>query len=654
MRQAGQAPRHFLARVLNLERSGGSPELSALLKRYWGYDSFRPLQLQAMEAVLAGRDSLVVMPTGGGKSLCFQAPALAMRGLAIVISPLISLMKDQVDALVANGIAAARLDSSLDWDEQKIVLRGIARGETRILYISPERMLSDRFRQYAKTLDISLIAIDEAHCVSIWGHDFRPEYRLIGALRDDFPGVALHAYTATATRQVRDDIVLQLGLKNPDLLVGSFDRPNLFYRAERRVALAEQIAAIIDRHKGESGIIYCIRRKDVDAMCATLRARGVRALPYHAGLSDRERKEHQDAFIEDRVEVIVATVAFGMGIDKSNVRYVIHAGMPKSLEHYQQESGRAGRDGLPAECCIFHSPADLQVWRFMTREMEGEQAVIAAEKLQAMHRYCAGGLCRHRAILNYFEQHHDGARCGACDICAGDIATLPDALIVAQKAISCVARLDQRFGADYVAKVLAGSSESRIADSGHDRLSTWGILKEHGAGAVRDWIEQLVAQGFLAREGEYRTLVITGAGKAALRGETVPLLTAPPADAGRARRRTRGTARTAAPAGVAAPEGAAAPAGTVGAAGEPEADARLFDDLRALRQEYAKAKKVPAYIIFSDVTLRDLAARRPTVHSNFLEIRGVGAKKAREYAVPFIDLIAARCLQYGLPTDRGF
>lgn len=639
MRQARPAPRHFLARILSPATDG----LTALLKRHWGYDSFRPLQLQAMEAVLAGRDSLVVMPTGGGKSLCFQVPALAMEGLAIVISPLISLMKDQVDALAANGIAAARLDSSLDWEEQKVVLRGVARGETRILYISPERMLSDRFRQYAKTLKISLIAIDEAHCVSMWGHDFRPEYRLIGALRDEFPGVALHAYTATATRQVRDDIVLQLGLRNPDLLVGSFDRPNLFYRAERRSDLADQVSAVIDRHPGESGIIYCIRRKDVDAMCATLRARGIRALPYHAGLSDQDRKEHQDAFIEDRAEVIVATVAFGMGIDKSNVRYVIHTGMPKSLEHYQQESGRAGRDGLPAECCIFHSPADLQVWRFMTREMEGDQAAIAAAKLRAMHRYCTAGVCRHRSILQYFEQDRSAERCGACDICAGEVEPLRDALAVAQKILSCIYRLDQRYGADYVAKVLSGSSESRIADSGHDRLSTWGLLKEHGAHTVRDWIEQLVAQGFLAREGDYHVLVITGAGKAALRGEIVPLLSAPPpAGSGNARRRTRGAADN------------AGALGSKGAPGDPEPDPRLFDDLRALRQEYAKAKKVPAYIIFSDVTLRDLAARRPTIHSNFMEIRGVGARKAQEYAVPFMDLIGTRSLRYGLATDRGF
>ncbi len=339
-------------------------QVAEILRRHWGYSDFRPLQREAMECALRGRDSLVVLPTGGGKSLCFQVPAVRLPGMAIVVSPLISLMKDQVDALTDCGIAAARLDSSQTPDERDDVVAAIRRNELKILYVSPERLMTDAFVRLLRERHLSLIAVDEAHCVSMWGHDFRPEYRELGLLRETFANVPMHAYTATATRQVRDDIVEQLRLQDPQILVGSFDRPNLIYSVESRTDEVQQVCAVLDRHRGESSIVYCIRRADVDHLTEKLSSAGYRAAAYHAGLSDEARKRNQDAFMREEVDTIVATVAFGMGIDKSNVRYVIHAGMPKSLEHYQQESGRAGRDGLDAECVLLYGsgrPRRLEV-----------------------------------------------------------------------------------------------------------------------------------------------------------------------------------------------------------------------------------------------------------------------------------------------------
>jgi len=607
-----------------------SDTLKAILKQYWGYESFRPLQERAMRAVESGRDSLVVMPTGGGKSLCFQVPAMAMEGLAVVVSPLISLMKDQVDALLECGIGAARVDSSQTPEENREAMRGAAEGKVRILYVSPERLVSGGFAAFLKTLRLSMIAIDEAHCISMWGHDFRPEYSQLGSLRDFFPGVGLHAYTATATAQVRDDIVLRLGLRDPEILVGSFDRPNLFYRAEERGNLQEQVAAAIARHRGESGIVYCISRRAVEEMCGKLVAGGVSALPYHAGLDDASRKANQDAFIHDRADIIVATVAFGMGIDKPDVRFVIHAGMPQSLEHYQQESGRAGRDGLEAECCLFYSAADIMTWRLINKELEPEQAAIAGRKLDAMYAYCAGASCRHKALLRHFEQESGADRCGACDICAGEVAAMPDALVTAQKILSCVIRLRERFGADYVSKVLTGSKDERIVASGHDSLSTWGILSSSPQRAVRNWIEQLAAQGFLRREGDYNVLAVTEAGRQALKGQATPLLTLR-----KETPRKRKRSETAAPPAMGGDEG-------------------MFEALRGLRRRVADNKGVPAYLVFPDITLRDLAARRPTTKAHFLQISGVGQKKADAYSSLFLEFIVKESGSLGLETDRGF
>jgi len=602
--------------------------IEAVLRKHWGYATLRPLQREAMESVLSGRDSLVVLPTGGGKSLCFQAPALVLPGLAVVVSPLLSLMKDQVDALRECGVAAARLDSSQTPDEQDDVIDAVTRRDLKILYVSPERLMMNGFARFLRQQAVSLVAVDEAHCVSMWGHDFRPEYRQLGLLRDAFPGVALHAYTATATQQVRDDIVAQLKLAQPRVLVGSFDRSNLIYSVERRTDVVEQVREVLDRHQGESAIVYCIRRADVDSLADKLVAAGYKAAAYHAGLPDEARKRAQDAFIREEVEVIVATVAFGMGIDKSNVRAVIHAGMPKSLEHYQQESGRAGRDGLDAECVLLFGSGDVSVWRYIIEQSESEEGkAIAHQKLADVAAYASGVVCRHRAILKYFGQELAGESCNACDVCFGDLELVDDALVLAQKIVSCVYRLEERYGGDYTASVLTGSRDERVLGNGHERLSTYGLLEDYSKKLVRDWIEQLAGQGVLGKDGEYAVLKITEKGRRVLRGKETPRLLKPAAP------RDKADAR-----GVAADSW-------------DGVDRGLFDTLRVLRRRIADEKKVPTYIVFHDAALRDMARRRPSSPEGFREVTGVGEAKARQYADVFVAAIVEACETRGLERD---
>ncbi len=600
-------------------------DLRAILRKYWGYDDFRPLQAEAMRAVVDGRDSVVVLPTGGGKSLCFQAPAMQMPGLAVVVSPLISLMKDQVDTLVDCGVPAACVNSTLSPAERQRVATEVRSGRLKLLYLSPERLMTPQTQQFLQGIDLSFFAIDEAHCISDWGHDFRPEYRMLRQLKETFPAAAVHAYTATATPRVRDDIARQLGLTDPEILVGSFDRPNLVYRVSRRGDLHKQISEVIARHPDDSGIIYCIRRDDVDDTAARLRELGHSALPYHAGMEDKDRRHNQDAFIKDRARIIVATVAFGMGIDKSNVRYVIHAAAPKSLESYQQESGRAGRDGLEAECCLFYSGADFQTWRRLQQDLPPSAAEAAVELLGGIERYCIGLGCRHRAIVNYFGQDLAEQTCTACDVCLDELDYVADALVIGQKILSCVLRLSERFGAGYTAQVLIGSREQRILAEGHDQLTTYGLLAEHSRQDVRAWIEQLVEQRFLEKFGEYTILQVTPEGRRLLRGEIKPQLLKP---AGKPRRESRAASDSW--------EGV---------------DRDMFEALRKWRRAKADERGIPPFIVFGDATLRDLARRRPSNSENLLQVHGIGEKKLAEYGDEVLAEIAAHCERRNLRQD---
>ena len=622
------------------------------LHRVWGFSEFRPLQREAMHAILDARDSVVVLPTGGGKSLCFQAPAIVAvsparaghagrddarsdetdgvsgfsrtdphrTGLAVVVSPLISLMKDQVDGLRVDGVAASYLNSTLLPRERDEVLASVREDRCRLLYVSPERLVgegSQPLRRMLAQAGVRYVAIDEAHCISQWGHDFRPEYRQLGQLRDEFPEVSLHAFTATATERVRRDIVAELQMRDPLVLVGSFDRPNLVYRVLRRGNLHAQLTAILARHDGESGIVYCSSRREVESLAAWLKDAGLRALPYHAGLSDDVRSRHQEAFLEERADIIVATVAFGMGIDRSNVRFVVHAGAPRSPEHYQQESGRAGRDGLPAECVLIYSGSDFVRWRQML-EQNGELTESAKTLLRDMERYAAGTRCRHRSLVEYFGQPYPAEACGACDWCLKELDAIPEATIVAQKILSCVARVKQTWGIGHVTDVLIGKASEKVVTSRHHELSTFGLLKEETAAAIRGYIEQLIGVGLLAREGDpYPVLRLTTAGAALLRGDGAPTLyreAKPPAS----RRRERSAARERFAGGV---------------------DQGLFDALRDVRLRLARERGVPPYVIFHDTTLRDMVLRRPKTFEDLNEVYGVGAKKAADFGDAFLDAI---------------
>jgi ATP-dependent DNA helicase RecQ len=599
------------------------------IARYWGYTTFKPLQREAMESVLAGRDSVVVLSTGGGKSLCFQAPALIKPGLALVVSPLISLMKDQVDTLVGNGVPAGLYNSSLAPDEKAAVVAGLRNRRYRLLYVSPERLVgegSEGFFSLLSSCQVSFVAVDEAHCISQWGHDFRPEYRQLGRLRERLPGVSVHAYTATATERVRQDIVTQLALNDPLQYVGSFDRPNLLYRVLPRAALKRQLLEVLDRHRRDPGIIYCTSRREVDALAAWLTELGTPALPYHAGLSDEERGRNQDAFLSERIDVIVATVAFGMGIDRSNVRFVVHAGAPRSLEHYQQESGRAGRDGLEAECVLIASSADFMKWRQML-ERNGELSSANVALLRQMERYASGVTCRHRHLASYFGDEYPPAQtrqsggCAACDVCLDELEMVSEPVVVARKILSCVARVGQRFGATHVASVLRGHASEAVTSRGHETLSTFNLLPDAPVAEVRGYIEQLIGLGLLQQVGdEYPVLALTANGVELLKDAGscpgLKLARQRPLKKEASRARSRAESES-----------------------WQDVDRALFDRLRTVRLEIARSRGVPPYVIFHDATLREMARLRPASLDALLHVKGVGVRKADDLGEAFLDAI---------------
>jgi ATP-dependent DNA helicase RecQ len=594
-----------------------APELLPLLKQYFGFTSFRPLQEEIIRDSLAGRDTFALLPTGGGKSLCFQLPALARDGLTVVVSPLIALMKDQVDALQASGIAATFLNSSLNADESRKRLRGLHNGEFRLLYVAPERLMLSGFLADLQKWNVQLIAIDEAHCISEWGHDFRPEYRQISQLRKHFSDVPFMALTATATGRVREDIVNHLQLREPKCYVASFNRPNLTYRVIPKNKPYDQLLNFLRARPKDSGIVYCQSRKSAENVAANLSEDGVRAKPYHAGLTPKERSEHQELFLRDDVRVICATIAFGMGINKPNVRFVVHYDLPKNIEGYYQETGRAGRDGLPSECVLLFSAGDVvKQTQFIDEKPNFNEQKIAREQLQQMVHYAECASCRRVELLHYFGEEFSADGCGACDNCLSPRETF-DGTLAAQKFLSCVYRIREKngfgVGLNHVVEVLTGADTEKIRKWNHEKLSTFGIGKEHSRPEWAAIGRELIRLGFLRQTAEkFSVLEITNEGRAALKERKKITLTKP----------------------------AVAPETKTHHVGEITCDEVLFERLRELRKKLADERDVPAYIIFSDVSLRQMARNYPESENDFARISGVGEKKLREFGEVFLNEIA--------------
>jgi ATP-dependent DNA helicase RecQ len=596
-----------------------SAALLPTLKKAFGYDSFRPLQAEIIRDALEGRDVFALLPTGGGKSLCFQLPALLREGLTIVVSPLIALMKDQVDALVASGIPATFLNSTLESAGARSRFRGLHQGEFRLLYVAPERLMLPGFLETLKSWDVTQIAIDEAHCVSEWGHDFRPEYRQLALLRGHFPNTPVMALTATATDRVRADIIEHLGLREPRCYVASFNRPNLSYRTLPKAKPYDQTLQFVRSHGEESGIIYCFSRKRAETLAERLRADGVLARPYHAGLDAEVRAEHQDLFLRDEVRVICATVAFGMGINKPNVRFVIHHDLPKNIEGYYQETGRAGRDGLPSDCLLLYSAGDAAMQtQFIDEKSDPQEQQIARDQLRQIVHYAEIATCRRAALLAYFSEEFPDANCGSCDNCLAPRDTF-DGTVAAQKLLSCVYRVrqaTQRFGVglNHIIEVLAGARTEKLLKWGHDRVSTYGIGKEHSRTEWQAIGRELIRLGYLRQTAEkFAVIELTDEGREALRSRRSITLTRPMTALQTPERHE----------------------------GEIACDEALFARLRHVRKRIADENNVPAYVIFSDVTLRLMARDYPTTDAEFARLSGVGEKKQRQFGPVFCEEIAA-------------
>ncbi len=615
--------------------SGGTPAnpteppLLPLLKRHFGFDAFRPLQEEIIRDALAGHDLLAILPTGGGKSLCFQLPALARPGLTVVVSPLISLMKDQVDALRAAGIEATFLNSSLDATEARARVGDLYRGRYRLLYAAPERLLLPGFLDALRAWDVRLVAVDEAHCISAWGHDFRPEYRQLAGLRALLPRAPFMALTATATARVRDDIVRQLRLRDPRRYIASFNRPNLTYRVLPKDDPFRQVLDLLRARPGESGIVYCHSRKGAERLAARLAGAGIRALPYHAGLDAAVRTRHQEHFRRDEARVVCATIAFGMGIHKPNVRFVVHADLPKNIESYYQETGRAGRDGLPGECVLLFSAGDaVKQARFIDEKPDAGERETARTQLREMIDFAERAGCRRAALLHYFGEAWTAPSCGACDNCLSPRGTR-DATTEAHQLLSCVYRIDEANGFStgllHAVDVLVGADTEKIRRWKHDRLSTYGIGRGRSRKAWQADGRELIRLGLLRQtDGAYRTLELTPEGHAVLRERRPVTLARAPV----------------------------APTYDRPRAGDLACDEALFERLRGLRKDLADARDVPAYVVFSDVALRQMARRYPADEAAFARISGVGERKLREFGRAFLDAIAAH-LRERPQTDFG-